>query len=84
MHMVIQGCSVSMFHRTCENVHRGARLGGLCMPSILHMSFYFKPRGIKKYSIQYIWCNLNLPIFLLRVGLLTLIIYGACSENTLV
>ena len=28
-------------------------LGGLGMSNILCMSFYFKPRGIKKYSIPY-------------------------------
>ena len=51
--MLRQRCSLSMLHRTCEKVHGGVRLGGLGMPSILCMPFYFKPRGAKKYSIPY-------------------------------
>ena len=53
MCMLRQGCSLSMLHRTCENVHGGVRLCGLGMPNILCMLFYFKPRGIKKYSIPF-------------------------------
>ena len=33
MHIVRQGCSLSMFHRTCEKLHGDVRLGGLSMPS---------------------------------------------------
>ena len=50
--MFRQGCPLSMLHRTCENVHGVVRLGGMGMPDILHMPFYFKPRDIKKYSIS--------------------------------
>ena len=50
MHMLRQGCSLSMLHRTCEKLHWGVRLGGLGMPNILCMPFYFKCSGIKKYS----------------------------------
>ena len=49
MHMLRQGWFLSMLHRTCENMHGGAGLCGLGMPNIA--PFYFKPRGIKKYSI---------------------------------
>ena len=51
MCMLRQGCSLSMLQRTCEKMHGGVRFGGLSMPNILHMPFYFKPRGVKKYSI---------------------------------
>ena len=51
--MLRQGCSLSMVHRTCENIHGGVSLCGLGMPSVLYMAFYFKPRGIKKYFIPY-------------------------------
>ena len=50
--MLKQGCSLSMFHRTCENVNGGVRLDGLGIPNILPMP-YFKPRGIMKYPIPY-------------------------------
>ena len=53
MCMLRLGCFLSMFHRTCEILHGGVRLGGLSIPNILCMPFYFKPRGIKKYSIPY-------------------------------
>ena len=62
-----------MLHRTCENVHGGVRLGGLGIPNILHMPFYFKGPGVLRSNLSHIWCKLNLPTFLLRVGLLTLI-----------
>ena len=53
MCMLRQGCSLRMLHRTCENVHGVLGWVGLGMPNILHLPFYFKPRGIKKYSIPY-------------------------------
>ena len=52
--MLRQGCSLSMLYRTCEYEHGDVRLGGLGMPNILNMPFYFKLRGIKKYSIPYL------------------------------
>ena len=54
--MLRQWCSLSMFHRICEYMHRGVRLGGLSMPNgwyTLCMPIYFKPLGVKKYSIPY-------------------------------
>ena len=36
-----------------KELHGGVRLGGLSMPNIMCMPFYFKPRGIKKYPILY-------------------------------
>ena len=56
MCILTQWCSLSMLHRTCRNMHRGVRLGGLSMPNrwcTLYMPIYFKPWGIKKYSIPY-------------------------------
>ena len=75
--MLRQGCFLSMLHRTCEKVHGGVRLGGLTIPNILCMPFYFKPRGIKKYSIKYIVKIPNTHVLFNRF-------YEACSENTLV
>ena len=51
MCMLGQGCSLSMLHRPCEYVHGGDRLGGLGMPNILCLPFYFEPRGNKEYPI---------------------------------
>ena len=31
----------------------GVRLGGLSMPSIMHMPFYFRPRDIKTNTVLY-------------------------------
>ena len=52
--MLREGCSLSMLHRICEKLQGGIRLGGLSMPNIMHMPFYFKPRGIRKYPIPYV------------------------------
>ena len=52
--MLRQRCSLSMLHGTCEKLLGGVRIGGLSMSNILGMPFYFEPRGIEKYSIQYI------------------------------
>ena len=49
--MLRQVCSLSMLHTTYEKVHGGVRLGGLSMPNILQMLFYFKPMDSKKYSM---------------------------------
>ena len=46
--MLRQGCSLSMLHKANENMHGGVRLYRLGIPNILHMPFYFKPRGITK------------------------------------
>ena len=51
MHMLRQGCSLSMFHRTWENLYGSGMLGGLSMPNIMCLPFYFKPRGFKKNPI---------------------------------
>ena len=72
MHMLRQGCSLSIFHITCENVHGGIRLGGWDMPNILHIPFYFKSRGIKKYSIPYM-LPIELTYISIKSGLLTLV-----------
>ena len=53
MHMLRQWWSLSMPHRTCEKLHGGVRLGGLSMPNIIGMPFYFKSRGIKKNPVPY-------------------------------
>ena len=62
--MLREACSLSTLYRTCENVHGGVRLGGLGMPNILHIPFYFKPRDIKKYSIPYM--NFSSPSDLMK------------------
>ena len=46
MHMLRQRCSLSMLHRTCEKLHGGVSWV-LSMPNIMHMPFYYKPRGMK-------------------------------------
>ena len=53
MCMLRQGCSLHMLHRFCKQLHGGLRLGALRMPSILHMPFYFKPRGVEENPIPY-------------------------------
>ena len=53
MHMLRQGCSLSMLHRTCEKLHGDVRLGGLSTPNIMCMPFYFRPRGVKENPIPY-------------------------------
>ena len=53
MCMLRQECSLSMLHTTYAKLHGGVRLGGLSMPNIMCMPFYFKPKGIKKNSIPY-------------------------------
>ena len=56
MHMFRQMSSMSMLHGTSEYMHWGVRLGGLVMPNgwgTLYIPIYFKPWGIKKYSIPY-------------------------------
>ena len=64
--MLRQGCSLSMPHRTC-----GVRLGWLSMPNIMCMPFILNP-GVLRRTLSNIWCKLNLSIFLISVGLLTL------------
>ena len=83
--MLRQRYSLSMLHRTCEYVQGGVRLGRLGMPNILHMPFYFKPRGIKKYSIH-IWCKLSFPVFLLKRGVVNPYVDGFfnCSGSAMV
>ena len=53
MCMLRQECSLSMLHKTCEKLHGSVRLGGLIMPNILCMPFYFKPKGVKENPIPY-------------------------------
>ena len=71
MPMLRQGCSLCMPHRTCENMYGDVWLGRLGMPNILCMLFIFSP-GVFISTLSNIWCKLNLPIFLVRVGLLNL------------
>ena len=61
-----------MLHRTCEKLHGSVRLGGLSMPNVMCMPFYFKPRVLIR-TLSHLWCKLNLPIVLFSMGLLTLI-----------
>ena len=55
--MLGQWCSLSMHHRTCENMPWGIGLGGPSMPTgwcTLQMYIYFQPWGNTKYSVPYI------------------------------
>ena len=70
--MVRQGCSLSMLYKTCEKLKGHVRLGGLSMPNILCMLFYFKSRVLRR-TLSHIWNKLNLPRFLFSVGLLILL-----------
>ena len=78
--MLRQGCSLSMLHRTCEILHGNVRLDGLRMPNILHMPFFLSSE-ILRNTLSHIWCKLKLPIFLLSVGLLTLIVGLSPGSN---
>ena len=85
MCMLKQGCSLSMNHRTCENVHGDVRLGGLGMPNILNMPFYFKPRDITKYSILYM-VQIGLTDISIKSGVVNSNVGGFlnCSGNAMV
>ena len=61
MHMLRQGCSLNMLHRTCENVHRGVRFWSCTYLFILSP-------GVLRSTLSHICCKLNLPIFLFRLG----------------
>ena len=52
MHMLRQGCSLSMLHRCCKKLHGDVGLHGLSMPNIMCLPFYLKPRGIKTKPIE--------------------------------
>ena len=74
MCMFRQRCSLSMFHRTFENMHGvlgwvdwACPMGGVSCAWL----FILSPRVLRS-TLSHTWCKLNLPIFLLRVGLLTL------------
>ena len=72
MCMLRQGCSLTMLHRTCEKLHGSVTLGGLSMPNIMHMPFFLSPEVLRSI-LPHMRCKLNLPIYVLSVGLLTLI-----------
>ena len=71
MHMLRQGCYLSMLHRICEILHGGVRLGVLGMPISCACLFILSP-GLLRRTLSHIWCKLNLHIFLFSVVLLTL------------
>ena len=48
------------------------RLVGISMPNHLGMHFKVRP-GVLSKTLSHIWGKLNLPIFLFKVGLFTLI-----------
>ena len=66
-----QGCSLTMLHRSCKKVHGGIRLGDWACPISCTCLFILSPRVLRN-TLSHISYKLNLPIFLLRVGLLTL------------
>ena len=74
IYMFRQWCSLSMSHRTCENMHGGVGLCGLSMPKgwcTLCMPIYFKPWVIKKHSVQYM-VYIELTYVPIKCGIVTL------------
>ena len=69
--MLRQGCSLSMLHRNCEKVHGVLGWVDWVCPISCTCLFILTP-GVLRSTLSHIWCKLNLPICLLRVGLLTL------------
>ena len=49
-----QGCSLSILHRACENMHWGVGLRGFGMPNILHSLFILSLKSIRNYSVIYV------------------------------
>ena len=72
MCMLRQGCSLSMFHSTCKNCMGVLGWVDWACPISYACLLILSP-GVLRSTLFHIWCKLNLPIFLLRVGLLTLI-----------
>ena len=62
--------SLSMLHRTCENVHGGVRLGGLGMPNILQMLFILS-QGVLRSTLSNM-VKIELTNISIKRGLLTL------------
>ena len=86
--MLRQWCSLSILHRTCKNMHRGVGLGRLSKPNgccTLHMPIYFKPWGIKKYSVPYM-VQTEFTYISIKCGIVNPCIYGFlnCSGNVMV
>ena len=79
--MLRQGCSLSMLHRTCENVHGVLGWVDWACPISCAYLFILSP-GVLRNTLSHIWCKLILPIFLLRVGLLNG--FFNCSGNAMV
>ena len=71
MCMLRQRCSLSMLHRTCEYLHGVLGWVDEACPISCACLFILSP-GLLRSTLSHTWCKLNLPIFLLRVGLLTL------------
>ena len=83
-----QRCSQSMLQRTCEYMHGSVRLGELGMSNgwcTLYMPFYFKPWGIKKYSIPYMM-QIELTYISIESGVVNRGVYGffICSGKAMV
>ena len=85
MCMLRQGCSLSILHRTCENMHEGVGLCGLGMPNILYKPFYFKTRGIEKYCIPCMM-QIELTCISIKIWIFDCNVYGFfnCSGNAMV
>ena len=86
--MFRQWCSLSMLHRTCENIHGSVGLGGLSKLNrwyTLCMPIYFEPWGIKKYSVPYMVQNEHTYI-LIKCGIVNPYVDGFLnsSGNTMV
>ena len=72
MYMLRQGCSLSMLHRTCKNCMGVLGWMDWAWPISYACLFILSPVVLRR-TLSHIWCKLNLCIFLLSVGLLTLI-----------
>ena len=73
-----QWCSLSMLHRSCENMYGGVGFGGLSMLNgwcSLWMPIYFKPWGIEKYSVPYM-VQIELTYISIKCGIVNPYVHG--------
>ena len=75
MCMLRQGCSLRMLHRTCKKSMGVLGWVDWACP-ISCTCLFILNSGVSGSTLPYIWCKLSLPIFLLRVGLLTIMYIG--------
>ena len=71
MHMLRQGCSLNMLHRTCVKLHGVLGLVDWACPISCAYLFILSP-GVLRRTLFHICSKLNFPTFLFSVVLLTL------------